>query len=385
MVDLPTQITAAYELDSRRKAEKVFSAAELPRSYEAITNEWLTDVLCKDHPGAAVVGFKLDVPDNGSANRQRIAVEYNEAGRRAKLPTGLFCKASHDLVNRLVLGTSGGAHAEVTFYNRLRPLLQIEAPRCFFAKYDPQTFNSIIVLGDLSRTVKEFCSHHTQMPRSRVESQLRLLGELHGSCYRDPELKAALQELVTWPQFFQNTLAFGMKDGSNEGFLAAKEVIPPRLFRRSEDIWPKTQSSVERHDHLPQTLSHGDVHLKNWYVAGSGEMGLGDWQCATRGHWGRDFAYTIVTALRVEDRRAWEKELLQYYLKQLRAAGGMSVDFADAWLHYRQQLMSVLTWWTITLTPPKGLPDMQPRDITLEFIRRITTAMDDVDTLGSLP
>ena len=255
MADLPTQITAAYELDSRRKAEKVFSAADLPRSYEAITNEWLTDVLCKDHPGAAVVGFKLDLPDNGSANRQRIAVEYNEAGARAKLPTELFCKATHDLVNRLVLGTSGGAHAEVTFYNRLRPLLKIEAPRCFFAKYDPQTFNSIIVLGDLSRTVREFCSHHTQMPRPRVESQLRLLGELHGSCYRDPELKAALQGLVTWPQFFQNTLAFGMKDGSNAGFLAAKEVIPPRLFRRSEDIWPRTLISVERHDHLP--LRHG--------------------------------------------------------------------------------------------------------------------------------
>jgi len=27
---------------------------------------------------------------------------------------------------------------------------------------------------------------------------------------------------------------------------------------------------------------------------------------------------------------------------------------------------------------------MQPRDITLEFLRRITTAMDDHDTLDSL-
>ena len=58
--------------------------------------------------------------------------------------------------------------------------------------------------------------------------------------------------------------------------------------------------------------------------------------------------------------------------------------FDEAWMHYRQQLMTVLTWWAVTLTPPEGLPDMQPRDITLEFLRRITTAMDDVDTLGSL-
>src|SRR5277367_6609376 len=121
MTDLPTQIKAAYELDNQRKGEKALSADDLPLSFDAITDEWLTDILCKDHPGAAVVGHRLGSPDNGSSNRQRILVSYNETGRKANLPTALFCKASHDLVNRLVLGTSGGAHAEVTFYNKLRP------------------------------------------------------------------------------------------------------------------------------------------------------------------------------------------------------------------------------------------------------------------------
>jgi aminoglycoside phosphotransferase (APT) family kinase protein len=143
-------------------------------------------------------------------------------------------------------------------------------------------------------------------------------------------------------------------------------------------------ASVERHNQLPQTLGHGDVHLKNWYIAGSGAMGLSDWQCAHRGHWGRDFAYTISTALTVENRRAWDRELLQFYLDRMQAAGGPKIDFNEAWGHYRQQLLSALTWWTVTLTPPEGMPDMQPRDITLEFIRRITTAMDDVDALDSL-
>jgi hypothetical protein len=311
-------------------------------------------------------------------------VDYNEAGGHASLPTALFCKASHDLVNRLVLGTSGGAHAEVTFYNTLRPLLNIEAPQSYFANYDPQTFNSIIVLGDLSGRVTEFCTHKTQMTRQSVESQLSLLSELHGTCYRDGEIITRLQQLSTWPQFFHRTLAFGMQDGSNKGFLAAGEVIPPRLYRRFEEIWPATMTSVERHNYLRHTLSHGDVHLKNWYVAGNGEMGLSDWQCATRGHWSRDVAYTIATALTVEDRRAWEKDLLRYYVDRMHALGGPMIAFDEAWDHYRQQLMSALTWWTITLTPPAGLPDMQPRDITLEFIRRISTAMDDVDTLGSL-
>jgi hypothetical protein len=112
-------------------------------------------------------------------------------------------------------------------------------------------------------------------------------------------------------------------------------------------------------------------------------MGLGDWQCASRGHWGRDLVYTIVTALDVEERRRSMKDLILYYLDKLRASGGPEVSFDEAWQHCRQQLMSVLTWWTVTLTPPPGLPDMQPRDITLEFVRRITIAIDDMDSLDS--
>lgn len=383
MSDPITRIKAGYDLDQQRKDEKVLTAEQLPLAYESITDEWLTDVLCRGHRGARVVRHTLDKADNGTSNRRKIYVEYNDVGARAGLPTALFCKASHDLVNRLVLGTSGAAHTETTFYNTIRPLLKIEAPECFFAAYDPNTFNSIIVLRDLTGKGTQFCTHATQITRKRVESQLDLLGELHGSCYRSPEIKERLAGLSTWPEYFERTLAFGLKEGSNQGFLSAKEMIPPNLFRRFDEIWPATVQSVMRHTTLPMTLAHGDVHLKNWYVAGNGSMGLSDWQCCARGHWSRDFAYTISTALTVEDRRAWEKDLLRYYLQRLQSAGGPVVPFDEAWNHYRQQLLSSLAWWTVTLTPPPGLPDMQPRDITLEFIRRISIAMDDVDSLGS--
>lgn len=383
MSDLLKKIQAAFEADMRRNPREVVSGAELPTSYEAITDRWLTDILCAGHRGACVTSHRLGAPDSGSSNRRKISVDYNAAGREAGLPTALFCKATHNLANRVVLGVSGGARCEVNFYNEIRPRLDIEAPRSFFAKFDPETFNSIIVLGDLTGSVTEFCDYTTRMSRARAESQLALLAQMHGSCYGNPELRRRLDCLPTWPEYFESTSGFGMEDGSNRGFLAAEEVIPPRLYRRFEEIWPATVASVELHERLPLTLSHGDVHLKNWYVAGSGEMGLGDWQCCQRGHWGRDVAYAIATALTVEDRRAWEGDLLRFYLDRLSAAGGPAVSFDEAWLHYRQQLMTALTWWTITLTPTPDLPDMQPRDVTMEFLGRIAIAMDDVDSLGS--
>jgi aminoglycoside phosphotransferase (APT) family kinase protein len=162
-----------------------------------------------------------------------------------------------------------------------------------------------------------------------------------------------------------------------------KDVIPARTWNRHAEVWEKTLASVNRHKELPLTLMHGDVHLKNWYIAGNGEMGLGDWQCVSRGHWSRDVCYAISSALTVEHRRAWERELLAYYLDELAASGGPKVALDDALLDYRQQLMTALTWWTITLAPTDDIPDMQPKDITLEMVRRIGTACDDWDSLDS--
>jgi len=369
-----------HDLDNPRVAVE---AADLPLAYEEITDQWLTHVLCQAHPGAKVLTHTLSEPDNGSANRRKLYVQYNEEGQAAGLPEALFCKATHDLRNRIVLGMSGGARCEVLFYRDVRPGLNIEAPRSFHANIDLKSCNSIILLKDLSNEVTEFCSDKTVISRARVESQMRLLASFHGRTYESPALQKVIQQLPTWPEFFAGTLVFGMKEGSNKGFLAAESVIPERLYQRFDEVWPATLQSVAYHETAAHTLAHGDVHLKNWYVAGNGEMGLSDWQCCGRGHWGRDLAYTISTALTPENRRLWEQDLVRLYLDELKAAGGPSVSFADGWEIYRQQLMSALTWWTVTLTPPEGLPDMQPRDTTLEFIRRIATAIDDLDSLDA--
>lgn len=384
MSHLIPEIQAAYEEDQKHKPEAI-TADDLPLSFESITDRWLTAVLCRDVRGAKVVGHQLGPVDTGSSNRRRIEVEYNDEGTEAGLPWALFCKASHELANRLVLGVSGGAFIETHFYNQIRPHIEIEAPRSFFAHFNPKSFNSMIMLGDLTSAVTEFCNHKTTMTLARAQSQMHLLGRLHGTSHSHPGIRAQLEHLPTWAEYFENTENFGMKAGSTNGFLSAEEVIPPRLYARNGEIWDATLRSFDLHRRHPEFLAHGDVHLKNWYVAGSGEMGLSDWQCATRGHWARDLAYTISTALTVENRRAWERDLIKRYIEELRAAGGPEVAFDDAWTAYRQQLVTALTWWTVTLTPPPGLPDMQPRDITLEFIRRISTAMDDLETLDAQP
>lgn len=334
-------------------------------------------------PGAKVEAHILGPIDNGSSNRRKIGVTYNDAGKAAGLPDRLFCKAAHDLPNRMLLGIGGAAEHETAFFNHIRPHLDIEAPEGIFCTYDPESFNTMSILKDISHLVTEFCDHKTVIDRHRAESQVRLLAKMHGTGYANEAMQAGYKYFLPWPQYFDRQRPYGIQEGSEAGFQDGKDVIPARLFARADEIWPATEKSIEIQKSLPLTFTHGDVHLKNWYVAGNGEMGLADWQCCNIGHWSRDVAYTVSTALTTEDRRAWEQDLVRLYIEELAAAGGPRETFDNAFRHYRQQLMTSLTWWTITLHPTAVMPDMQPRDVTVEFVRRMAVAIDDLDVLDS--
>ncbi|MDO3402702.1 phosphotransferase [Mycolicibacterium neoaurum] len=256
-------------------------------------------------------------------------------------------------------------------------------PRAHFAKVDTTSFNALIVMNDVAADGATFCDHHTCVTRAEAKSQMRLLARVHGQTHGSAPLRTAALAFPRWPKFFDSTMKFGLREGAEEGFAAAGEAIPVALARRATEIWSATLASVQKHDRGLESVIHCDVYLKNWYRTETGSMGLFDWNCCSRGLGIRDVAYATVTALQPSDRRAWERDLIALYLQELQSHGGPRTSFEEAWLGYRQQMITALTWWTVTPTPPPGRPDMQPRDTTLEFIARIATAMDDLDTLDA--
>lgn len=312
MTTLASQIDAAWD---RELAEPppLRTSADVARSYEAITDDWLSAVLCARHPGAQVIGHDLGPPDDGTNNRRRIHLRYNAAGTAAGLPASVFCKATFGLANRQMLGASGGVLCEVTFHRHARAMIDIEAPRALFAAYEPESFASIMMFEDLGESAT-FCSEETVVDRAFVVTQLALLARLHGGFHAAPELAGSLAVLPTWYERFHRLAPFHLEESCEAGVEAAEHFLPPALFARRAEIWPATLASLEAMRDLPQTLCHGDVHLKNWYRLADGTIGLADWGVAHRGDWARDLAYTRCTALTTEHRRAWEAELVVRYL-----------------------------------------------------------------------
>jgi thiamine kinase-like enzyme len=380
--DLARQIERAF-VEEQANPITPRTRADIPQSYERIGPEWLTDVLCHGVAGAAVEDCTLGLPDDGTNNRRRIYLRYNQAGERAGLPASVFCKSTQGLANRLMLGHSGGVICEVTFWNAARHLLDLEAPTARFAAYDPVSFNSIVVLDDLGDNAT-FCSHETAVDRNFVEQQLTLLAKLHGRFFEAAELGGALSVLPTWENRFRNLMSFHLEESCAAGVLAAESFLPPGLFARQKKIWPATLRSLEILHSLPKTLCHGDVHLKNWYVRKDGKIGLSDWGVTHIGHWSRDLAYTLATSLTTDNRRAWERDLICFYLDQLEAQGIAKEAFDDAFLRYRQSLLTAFAFWTLTLKPTPDFPDMQPQATAQVFVNRLGTAIDDLEVLESV-
>jgi aminoglycoside phosphotransferase (APT) family kinase protein len=312
-------------------------------------------------------------------------VSYNEEGRRAALPVSIFTKSLPSVVTRMIGGFNGTARVEGNFYTQLRPALQIEAPLCYHSAYDRRTFAAIHLLEDLvAAKSATFCNHKTYVSRAMADDMIDLLASLHSRFYGDPALAESYRWLASYPRWFTiGSEKMSTEYYTDKAFDAAAHVIPVKVLARRSKVWPATIRALAVHESEPQGLIHSDVHIGNWYRTGAGEMGLCDWQCLSRGHWSRDFAYAVTASLTPDDRRNWERDLLARYIERFAEKTGIKPDFDLSFLHYRQQTLHALAMWTITLCHSPLLPNMQPEATTLTMIERITTAMADLDSIDS--
>lgn len=353
---------------------------DVPWSIHGLSNEWLTAVLGRGIPEAVVLSFELGSGNHGSTVRRQLYVQWNEAGKTAGLPEHLYTKSTPTVATRLL--ASYGALAEKNFFEKIRSELDIEAPQLVHSAHDFTSGRSLQIFDDLVATKgATFCDYTTSISRGQADEIVDILSVFHGQFYGSERFETDLKWLYAHEYFLMGFDLSGNRIGHNRAMIKAADVIPSEVQRRREEIWPQAIANLKLHDTEPRTLLHSDVHLGNWYITGTGHMGLCDWQVICTGHWARDVAYALSTILSVEQRRNWERELLARYLENMRERCGLSTTFDAAFRQYRQQLFSALLMWTPTLCHSPLFPEMQPLEMSRTMIHRITTAIDDLDAL----
>jgi thiamine kinase-like enzyme len=312
--------------------------------------------------------------------RRAIEVTWNEAGRAGGLPTRLFAKTTPSLATRLSAGMA--APSEGRFLRELRPELAIEAPVCLHTARDAFSGRSVHLFEDLTATRgARFCDVSTRIDRTGAERIVDTLARLHGHFARAGGPEATW--LATYEDFFRAAQNSGIQRAHEQALTRAASVLPAPLAARRDELWPAAERAAAAHAQAPRTVIHSDPHLGNWFVTADGAFGLADWARVCRGLWARDVAYALTTTLETEPRRAWETQLLRRYLARLRDEFGVAISEEAAERAYRQQIFLALLMWTPTLCPPPTLPEMQPEATSLEMIRRIAAAIDDLDALGT--
>src|SRR5215210_191056 len=363
----------------------VTDGAVVPASIDELTTPWLTAALCTGTPGAQVTAFTLGEGSHGTSSRRAIDVTYNETGTAAGLPTAVYSKSTPRFINRLLIGITGAAGAEALFYGKIRPGLDIGAPEGYHGAWDARSCRSLILIEDIVRTREAaFGDALTYVDRAAAESMAREMARYHGALWEDPRLDHEWTELVsseTWQRTF-NTRT-GMDAGAVFAFRFASDEIPAALVARRKEVRPAFARSLTINARAPKTLLHQDVHPGNWFRLPDGSLNLYDWQGVAKGNWALDVAYAFSAGLTIEDRRAWERDLLELYLDELAAHGGRPAGFDDAFLAYPQQMLHGVVFWTYTLLIGR-VAEVQPEPIVRKLISRTAQAAVDLETLDAV-
>ncbi|NIJ35951.1 hypothetical protein FHR22_000600 [Sphingopyxis panaciterrae] len=356
---------------------------DIPWSWEAITPEWMTATLCREVPGGKVTRVTPAGGSVGSSTRQGFILDLNDAARTAGVPAQIFTKSTPILMQRLLLGLSNCLFGEVGFYRDFRPQIDMEAPAGYWACVDARSMRSMIVMEDVVATRQaDFIMDGAAVNRDEMASLLTGLARLHARFWKDASL-AEHSWLRGTPSYLgDNDRFLRMAYWAGLGMEAAPELIPPAVRGRIDALWDGVVRRNAREAARGNfTLLHGDAHIAQTYRTASGAMGFCDWQVMLRGPWAWDVSYIMSTGLEIEDRRAWEEELLRLYLGELAAAGGPALDWNEAWDAYRANMPYAFLAWAFTIGHNSVVQAVQPETTTRRLVERTAAAMAD---LGSI-
>ncbi|CDO31218.1 phosphotransferase [Mycolicibacterium porcinum] len=343
---------------------------------------WLTERLAKRVRGAAALAVASLDGTTGTTDRQRILVEWNDAGKEAGLPANLFIKSSPlSAKNRVMVGALDMAVNEVHFYNEAAASLKGVVPTAWFAHAGIGA-RFLIVLEDIVAAGGRPYALADRCEIAHARGVVDAFADLHSQFWESPRLNRDLTWARTWStrpgyvvlkKFYSRGRTGALKLGRPE--------VTPAVRAVSAALDQHAAAYYREFEAGPLTLLHGDSHLGNTFATSDGRAGLLDWQVVWQGPGLREVSYWMTTGLDPDVRRAHERELLERYLDGLRAGGVPDVpDYDKAFERYR--LFSAEAWDATAMTI--AWPGLQAQENAEAAWRRACVAVEDLDTAALL-
>jgi len=349
----------------------------LPVTVEEISSEWLTAALRQRHSQVTVRSHRILETINTTTTKLRVALEFDDPESCASIPATVIIKGGFQAHSREL----EKMHLrEVRGYRDVFPRVPLRTPACYFADFDPERRQGIIIMEDLTARGVTFC--HATQPQSFEQAARRLtaLAQFHGKTWNSPELRPGGQwhDLV---DFFQVMAGFFDKYTSPEHWQRFMDM--PRgvatSFRFRDREWVRRSwDTVTRFGaQLPQCVLHGDVHLGNLYLEPDGTPGFFD-TLASKGPGMLEVSYFISASIDSADRPLWEDRLIELYLEELGKTGAEAPGFDEAKRQYIVFLLYGLFIWQTTES------HYQTELVNTANVARVSAAMVDNHAIDEL-
>lgn len=351
-------------------------ARPLPIRVDEIDCEWLTRALRMKAPGTVVNDMELLQVIPGTCTKIRLQLNLNDSGKAAGIPERVILKGGFETHSREM---SHVHLAEVRGYRDLFPFVDLSTPACFFADYDEERQQGIVIMEDLVARGVKFCSVLRPQAFEQVALRLTALARFHAQTWQSPEYKPGGR----WQDIPEAEISLRT--------YMDQYLLKPQEWQRFVDLPRGAACSVRLHDlkriiaafdrltafsrTLPHSILHGDTHPGNLFIWPNGMPGFLD-SLPGRGPVMMEVAYHVTGALDSADRRRWEMALVQHYLDELRRNGVVDApSFDDAMLQYRAFLLNGHIIFLVNESV------YQPEAVNTAYTARFSAAICDHGTL----
>jgi len=343
----------------------------LPLDFAEIDAAWLASALATKWPGVTVRSFEVLNNIVGTTTVVRLRVDTdNPAVPPTMCLKGGFNENSRLNINALI--------REARLYQWALTQENLRMPECYYAAIDLDNGQGIVLIEDLIADEVHFFDPAVGLTVEDVRSGLEFFSDLHSRLWNKPPLDTGdapggslRKDNIGRRLFSEESWADAMSRSRASG-LTGK-------LRDRDIVWDAVRRAYKA-NYLSgdACLLHGDPHPGNSYRRKSGQVGYYDWQRSMHGPWVHDVAYLMAASLSTEDRRAHERDLLNFYLEGLRSNGVDAPTFDQAFEKYRLEVIQPIMW----VVTPTGTQS----EAAIELVSgRVAAAVSDLGTLEALP
>jgi aminoglycoside phosphotransferase (APT) family kinase protein len=294
-----------------------------------LTAGFLTQALAAHLDGAQVTAVQTTPVGTGQVSDScRLRLTYDHPVR---LPETLVAKVpAADPASRNAAKIFRTYEIEASFYSELAADLPVALATCYYAGYDAEPDEYVVLLEDLAPACPG--DQLAGLTPDQAASAIDELAALHGPGWGRQALAALPWLNRSSPEGAQLMTAAvtGMYPGFRDRYAARLE---PATLTLIEDFLPRTAGYLAGRDG-PRTIVHGDFRADNLLFGPTRPVVL-DWQTCSFGTGPADLSYFLASSLQIQDRQQHEEDLVRRYLDQL-TSRGVQLSWNDCWSDYRR-------------------------------------------------